>query len=220
MELIIDRTKADVDRVFALRAKGWEGMTADEKAYWLRGSPIELYTIDGPLEALDGPVSCRDGIIKGAYNAVDLNRVEAAAAYLSELLGQYGYLVPYTPRPEVPAQFITIWLSELSGIELDEEDDEIVAAYEIPAHTEWIVEDIPSQSDMARYLGNVRRLAENYAVLPTSPALPGSMDSLTHTGANAIEKVMLDIETLTAAMPSIFLRAGTDEAGIEFYFAN
>lgn len=62
MNLITDRTQADVDRVHSLASKGWANMTADEQAEWLVG-------------------------MKGAYNYTDLNRVEGAVQTLAEILG-------------------------------------------------------------------------------------------------------------------------------------
>ena len=61
MNLITDRTQADVARVRALVSKGWGEMTLSEKNEFLGG-------------------------LKGAYNATDLNRVESAVAYLQGLL--------------------------------------------------------------------------------------------------------------------------------------
>lgn len=66
-----DRTKADVDRWKALAAKGWGGMTADERAEWM-SSP------------------------KGAYNAADFNRVGAAMNEIISIFGtQRGALADY-----------------------------------------------------------------------------------------------------------------------------
>ena len=59
--LITNRTQADVERVRELAAKGFAAMTADEQAEWLAG-------------------------MKGAYNAVDLNRVGTALNYLAARL--------------------------------------------------------------------------------------------------------------------------------------
>lgn len=59
--LVTDRTQADVERVQALAAKGFSGMTADEQAEWLAG-------------------------MKGAYNASDMNRVGTALNYLASRL--------------------------------------------------------------------------------------------------------------------------------------
>lgn len=61
LDLITDRTKADVYRVIDLAAKGIEGMTEDELAEFLAG-------------------------MKGAYNATDLNRVESAVQYVAQRL--------------------------------------------------------------------------------------------------------------------------------------
>ena len=63
MELITDRTQADVNRVKELAAKGKAGTwTAAEQAEWLAG-------------------------LKGAYNYTDWNRVESAVAEIASLLG-------------------------------------------------------------------------------------------------------------------------------------
>lgn len=59
--LITDRTVDDVARVHELAVKGYAGMTAAELAEWLAG-------------------------MKGAYNAVDLNRVGTALNYLRDRL--------------------------------------------------------------------------------------------------------------------------------------
>jgi hypothetical protein len=92
LELVYDRTAADVTRIQTLASKGWAGMTDEEKQFWLRGyGTVELYATDGRLTALDGPLFAREGFVRGAYNAVDLNRVEAAVAELQAVLLAAGY---------------------------------------------------------------------------------------------------------------------------------
>lgn len=73
LNLITDRTQADVDRVRYLSAKGWDGMTEEEKAEWRTS-------------------------LKGAYNASDLNRVGAAVNYLAGRFTAYGYGVDVAPK--------------------------------------------------------------------------------------------------------------------------
>lgn len=68
MNLITDRTAADVERYLTLRNKGFENLTAAERTEWL--SPM-----------------------KGAYNYTDLNRVEEAVQYLADKLRERGYRV-------------------------------------------------------------------------------------------------------------------------------
>lgn len=68
MNLITDRTAADVERYLTLRNKGFANLTAAEKTEWLSN-------------------------MKGAYNYTDLNRVEEAVQYLADKLRERGYRV-------------------------------------------------------------------------------------------------------------------------------
>lgn len=66
--LITDRTQSEVDRHAELKAKGWQGMTDDEKNEWRTS-------------------------LKGAYNYTDMNRVESAVEYVANKLTEVGYVV-------------------------------------------------------------------------------------------------------------------------------
>lgn len=66
LNLITDRTRADVERAKMLNDTGFNGWTASEVAEYLAD-------------------------LKGAYNASDLNRVESAVAYIIERLVANGY---------------------------------------------------------------------------------------------------------------------------------
>lgn len=68
LHLITDRTQLDVDRVNALRKKGYANMTPEERSTW-------------------------DAGMKGAYNYSDLNRVQSAVRYLRDRLLDMGYTV-------------------------------------------------------------------------------------------------------------------------------
>ena len=73
--LITDRKKSDVDRWRQLHDKGWEGMSAEEKAEWLGG-------------------------MKGSYNASDLNRVGYAMSCLAAAYRSYGYSLAVASRTD------------------------------------------------------------------------------------------------------------------------
>lgn len=147
---ITDRTQSHVDRLKALRAKGYKNLSASEKSEW-----------EGDAQ-------------KGAYNYTDLNRVESAVAEIAKTLG-----------------------------------------LDLRTKTNWTKWDIPTQSEMDRYLGNVRKIREALGggsgivggilgsftlgkdVLGTSkgdtsilPGLPDTMAGLTYEGANNIEKCL------------------------------
>lgn len=66
-DFVTDRTYADYQRWRTLRDKGWQNMTAAERAEW-------------------------SGDMKGAYNANDLSRVGQALHLLKDDLIQCGYL--------------------------------------------------------------------------------------------------------------------------------
>ena len=66
LSLITDRTERDVERWRQLHSKGWVNMTDEEKAEWQTS-------------------------LKGAYNYVDMNRVESAVVFLANRLNELGY---------------------------------------------------------------------------------------------------------------------------------
>ena len=68
LHLITDRTQIDVDRVNVLAKKGWANMTSEERSEWESG-------------------------MKGAYNCIDLNRVQSAVRYLRDRFADVGYSV-------------------------------------------------------------------------------------------------------------------------------
>lgn len=75
LRLITDRTQADVDKVTALLVKPLEDFTAAEKSYWM-------------------------GIVRGAYNAEDMNRVGTAVEYLTDELQKRGYDPQTAPKTD------------------------------------------------------------------------------------------------------------------------
>ena len=98
LNLITNRTQADVDRVAALAARVSAGTATDaEKTEW----------------ASD---------LKGAYNASDLNRVGAAVAYVAGRLNGYGYAVTVTPKQDwtvsdIPTQeSMTSYLADVAAL--------------------------------------------------------------------------------------------------------
>lgn len=67
LNLITDRTIADVERWQTLDSKGWAAMSAEEQTEWM-------------------------GEMKGRYGYTDMNRVEAAVETIATILMEYGYI--------------------------------------------------------------------------------------------------------------------------------
>lgn len=143
MDFITDRTAVDVARAQQYRSRGWNNLTAAEKAEWLAG-------------------------LKGAYNYTDLNRVESAVAAIRDRLVAEGYPV------------------------------------ETEATRTWSATDVPTASDLGRYLRNVRTIREAFAVKRTTPQTPTSMSGLNYVGANAIEQILADVDQLLTNMISAY----------------
>ena len=99
-ELITDRTQADLERIKTLSQKSFEQMTMAEQLEWLNGSIKTLSSADGVLRASDKAVECYNGIIKGAYNINDLNRVGTAIKYVENILHEYGYTIHTNPKTD------------------------------------------------------------------------------------------------------------------------
>lgn len=111
--------------------------------------------------------------LKGAYNASDLNRVTEAVEYLVERLRSFGYAVAYTA--------VTV-----SG-----------------SRTEWTEADIPTASQLAQYLANVKAIRE--AIENQAPEPPADMARLTYEEANDIERILLAVDALITNMIDAYL---------------
>lgn len=131
LSLITDRTAQDVLRWKALKDKGYDNLSASEKAEWEH--------------------------CKGAYNISDLNRVESAVMMISAKL------------------------------------KELHIAADVTTKSDWELTDLPTISDMNRYLGNVVKLRNASSGLREAPQPPSSMVRLDYIGANRIEETLLYI---------------------------
>ena len=189
LDLIYDRTAADVQRVLDLAKIGWANMTNAQKLAWTLGDAKEaLEASDGALmDSLNSPIEVIGGtpLIKGAYNYSDLNRVEGAVEYLLDYLQDL--------------------VDELAAYEAahDVAPDELFSmGYSVPTlttKTDWDGDDFFTATDEARYLGNIAALRDLIALVD-APSLPTSMDALTYVGANAIEYLLVLIEQQSAQL--------------------
>ena len=111
--LITDRTAADVARVHEFAVKGYAGMTAAQLAEWLAG-------------------------MKGAYNAVDLNRVGTALNYLRDrLTGVCGRDITWQAKTDWS---ITDVITAAQGIAYHDQISDVRAALAYPADAPGVPE--------------------------------------------------------------------------------
>ena len=81
-------------------------------------------------------------------------------------------------------------------------------AIKVNPKTDWLESDIPTPEQLQVYLANVSAIRNTLAVLPSTPAVPDDMDDLTVEEANAIEKILANVETVIKSMEQIFLHSG------------
>lgn len=70
-----------------------------------------------------------------------------------------------------------------------------------PGRTQWGEDDFPTPELMAHYLANVKRLAQ---IAPIQTALPEDMAGLTLADANAIEAVLVEVDSFTLYLNNAF----------------
>lgn len=79
--------------------------------------------------------------------------------------------------------------------------------------TDWEMGQIPKESQLIRYLNNVKKCLAQYCKQATTPEPPASMANLDYTGANTIEQILLDIDLLLPQMAAVYRPSGTFYAG-------
>lgn len=82
-----------------------------------------------------------------------------------------------------------------------------------PARDYWIVGDIINQTVWAQYIVNVKSIRDAYYIMTNSPELPEPTAPLGFDGANAIEKLLYDVQILYYAMLASYRKCGTFQAG-------
>ena len=121
------------------------------------------------------------GSLKGAYNASDLNRVGSAANYVGVQLRLHL------------ARLRTAQISNAIAPDTLFSMPYTLADVDIAPKTDWAEADIPTASQMAAYLRDVRTLRGLLPLPDDLAPLPESMSALDYAGANAIEATLLAV---------------------------
>lgn len=74
--------------------------------------------------------------------------------------------------------------------------------------TDWTREDIPTNDQMAYYLKQVEAVRSALAVYQTTPLTPNDMVDLSHSEANNIEKILVDVDQLITNMMAAYFYSG------------
>lgn len=83
----------------------------------------------------------------------------------------------------------------------------------LPVVTEFSVGDIINYDIWRTYIDNVQALRDAYYVMKDTPKLPEPTAPLKFDGANAIEKLIFDVQVLYYAMSASYRKCGTFQSG-------
>ena len=117
----------------------------------------------------------------------------ATATFRGVMLESGSTRHEYVPYTEILATEVTKGAynySDLNRVERAVAELSDMLGLGLATKTDWAMWDIPTASDMERYLGNVALIRQQFENEITIPALPLSMNKLTYTDANNIELVL------------------------------
>lgn len=157
--LVTDRTNNNLSRLQALLKISWSAMTDAQRQEWTFGTEQDTPVIS-------------DRSNRGAYNAIDLNRVETAVDYLGKRLGEVGIRIPLEVK--------TDWA---------EEDSPTVGQM-----SRYLANAAAVANSRPALLKKAYDYHNAFQYPPAS--LPDSMRQLSADGANRIEAALTEIEKL------------------------
>ena len=186
--MVTDRTEQDVTRLKQLLSIGWQNMTENQRAEFTGGTSALKDANDQDLyDSNNEQLYVLGGYPKGAYNYTDLNRVETAVDYVATELVQAD-----TDIRQYATDMGVAWDSAFE-VPYDPSD------YSLTVKTDWDEEDIPSATQMARYIGNLILIRD--AIQDASNAwIPDSMNMIDYQIANDIEKLLIDVDVAVALL--------------------
>lgn len=86
-------------------------------------------------------------------------------------------------------------------------------AVAVSPKTDWLESDIPTPEQLQEYLSNVSALHAVLDLFPDTPDVPADMEGLTIREANAIEKILADVDTLLTNMAAAWFYSGEIYSG-------
>lgn len=98
--------------------------------------------------------------------------------------------VPYTEILATRATKGAYNYSDLNRVERAVAEISDLGNLGLKTKTDWSAWDIPTASEMNRYLGNIATIRSKYVDMSSVPLVPTSMNQLTYSGANNIETIL------------------------------
>lgn len=109
--------------------------------------------------------------------------------------------VPYTPIVPTMAIKGGYNYSDLNRVESAVAETAERLGLHLETKTDWTLEDTPTQSDMDRYIGNIRKVRDSCPYAGSLPSIPSNMKKLTYNSANNIEQMLTTAYSISDTIP-------------------
>lgn len=199
MELITDRTQADVNRAKELNKKVYDAFAS------MAAAAVDADALIEPMAVIDATLTEAEFAewkagLKGAYNYTDLNRVGQAVQEIGAMLKSLpDELEAYRKANEV-------YYNEKFLIQ--EYDSGKVS---VAPKLDWTMTDPVTPAAAAAYLKDIANLR---SILPDGcPAVPSSLAQFTYIKANDIEKILQTVHNSAMTIKNRII-AAIDKAAI------
>ncbi len=83
----------------------------------------------------------------------------------------------------------------------------------VKTKTDWTMYDRRTESEMERIRSNIEVIKNAYCTAKNTPQLPDSINPINIEKANAIEKILYDIDLLIKSMTQVFVYSGVARLG-------
>lgn len=104
---------------------------------------------------------------------------------------RHEYVPYYDVLPTAPVRGSYNY-SDLNRVEAAVKDLAARSSIALETKTDWAMWDVPTKSDMDRYISNIASIRRLCGHLKDTPEAPTSMAKLTYSAANDIEKILVD----------------------------
>lgn len=170
----------------------------DENGYDYAGVTLTGNTRIATVNTADFPnTNNRKNLALYVYVTADESVETGAEVVFNGVMMENGSVRhDYTPYTEILPTAATKGAynySDLNRVERAVEEIAELAGLSLVTKTNWTMWDIPTDADMTRYLNNIRTLRGLVADVSAVPQVPTTMNKLTYTTANNIEKIILAV---------------------------
>lgn len=197
---IIGKASDYANRIYTLSAEGF-----------VSPAKIDLFWHDGNgYEYAGGTLLSAGSTVVDTITYPNINNREYLAAYIylsqdtpisagkvvsfGKVMLEIGIekheYTPYTEIVPTPATKGAYNYSDLNRVERAVAEISERAGLGLETKTNWTMWEIPSESDMSRYLGNITVIRNRFASVANIPEAPTTMNNFTYEQANNIELIL------------------------------